>query len=83
MNSGQAMLEVKDWLLTLRPDLEDISPDLDLVTNRIVDSLAFVELVERLMELSGRELDVEAMPLESFQTLAAIRQHYLSCLDAA
>lgn len=83
MKADDALIEIKQWLLSLQPEFDDIPADYDLITNRVIDSLKFIELTERLQELTGRELDVETMEVPSFQTLAAIRQHYLACLDAA
>lgn len=82
MRSEQAVQTLRQWMLSLHPELSDITPDLDLITHRVVDSLAFVELVERLMELTGTELDMQTMPVDSFRTLEAIRRNYLAALDA-
>lgn len=82
MRSEQAVQTLRQWMLSLHPELSEIPPDLDLITHRVVDSLAFVELVERLMELTGTELDMQTMPVDSFRTLEAIRRNYLAALDA-
>lgn len=82
MSSQAALGVIKAWVLEKHPELDDISADVDLLTERLVDSLDFIDLVELLSELTGQDLDVSTLEAESFQTLAAIQRNFLTVLDA-
>ena len=69
---------VKNWLLAKNPKVEDIPLDLDLVENRLVDSLAFMDFVFFLEELVERELDTEVESVENFRTLRKIEANILT-----
>jgi acyl carrier protein len=82
MSSDAALGVVKAWVLEQHPGLEDIPVDVDLLTERLVDSLAFIDLVELLSELTGQDIDVSTLEAESIQTLAAIQRNFLAVLDS-
>jgi acyl carrier protein len=72
-----AIEEVKRWLLQRKPDLADLDPDLDLIENRVIDSLGFLDFVFFLEELTGRELQASAETVHHFRTLRAIEREIL------
>lgn len=81
---GSAIDQVRDWLLDYRPTLKedhpeiaDIGLDLDLIENRVIDSLGFMNFVFFLEELTGRELIAEAQSANSFRTLRIIDREIL------
>jgi acyl carrier protein len=69
--------QVKRWLLEKHPERDDIGLDLDLIENRVIDSLEFLDLVFLLEEIAGRELHVEAQSAQSFRTLRCIGESIL------
>lgn len=69
---------IKDWILAKHEDRTDIAPDEDLIENRLVDSLSFVEFVFLIEETSGREIDMDSLDINDLRTLAAIEKCYLS-----
>lgn len=69
--------EVKAWLLAKKPEAGDLDLDLDLIENRILDSLGFLEFLYFLEEVTGRELQVQAGTVNSFRTLRAIRDNII------
>ena len=69
--------EVKRWLLERKPEVGDLGPDFDLIDNRVIDSLSFLELVYFLEELTGRELQATAETVHQFRTLRAIQGNIL------
>lgn len=74
MTPGAAPIErVRGWLLERRPDLEEIDFDMDLIENRVIDSLGFLDFVFFLEELTGRELQAQLQSVASFRTLRAIQ----------
>ncbi len=70
--------QVKDWLKARRPELTDIDVDLDLIENRIIDSLGFTEFLFFLEEVSGREITTDAQTVNLFRTLRSIRDNILT-----
>ncbi|MER5310323.1 acyl carrier protein [Streptomyces sp. NPDC002773] len=69
---------VKSWILERHPEREDIAPDLDLIENRLIDSLSFVEFVFLLEQESGTAIQMETLEVESIRTLGAIEQHFFN-----
>lgn len=72
---------VRGWLLGRRPDLEEIDLDMDLIENRVIDSLGFLDFVFFLEELTGRELQTDLQSVSSFRTLRAIQGNILGMGD--
>lgn len=68
---------VEEWLLARRPELTAISLDLDLIENRVIDSLGFMEFLYFLEELVGCEIVFDAQSLNSFRTLRIIQENIL------
>lgn len=64
------------YLLGKRPDLTSIDPELDLVENRILDSLGFVNFLYVLEEQTGEEILMENVTPSDFRTINAIRKRF-------
>ena len=76
--STEDMLEgVRAWLLARKPEITDIDLDLDLIENRVVDSLSFIEFLYFLEELTGNNLQTQAQSLATFRSLRVIRDNIL------
>lgn len=67
---------VEQYLLAKRPDLTSIDPDLDLIENRILDSLSFVSFLYVIEEQTGREILLEDVTPDDFRTLSRIRKRF-------
>lgn len=63
---------VRPWILAKHPERSQIDRDEDLIVNRLIDSLSFVEFVFVIEESSGVAIDVDDIDLDEFRTLAAI-----------
>jgi acyl carrier protein len=74
MTEDPRLASVKDWLLSRKPELSNLDPDFDLIENRVIDSLSFLELVFFLEELTGRELKVTAETVNAFRSLHTIQK---------
>jgi acyl carrier protein len=72
-----AIAQVADWLLAKRPELGEIDLDMDLIENRIIDSLSFTDFIFFLEGLTGRELQTNAQSVHAFRTLRAIQDEIL------
>ncbi|MEU9865322.1 acyl carrier protein [Streptomyces sp. NPDC047971] len=75
---ADGLQQVKNWILERHPEREDIAPDLDLIENRLIDSLSFVEFVFLLEQESGRSIQMETLEVEEIRTLAAIGTHFFA-----
>ncbi|MFE3859970.1 acyl carrier protein [Streptomyces goshikiensis] len=69
--------QVVDWLLERNPTVEEIPEDLDLIENRLIDSLGFMEFVLLLEDLIGRELQLDQIDVDQFRTLRSLTHHFL------
>jgi acyl carrier protein len=69
---------LKDWILARNEGWTDIALDCDLIENRLVDSLSFVEFVFLIGETTGKEIDMDALDISDLRTLAAIGKRFLS-----
>ncbi|MEU8702592.1 acyl carrier protein [Streptomyces sp. NPDC091387] len=68
---------VVDWLRERNPTVEEIPEDLDLIENRLIDSLGFMEFILLLEDLIGRELQLDQIDVDQFRTLRSLREHFL------
>jgi hypothetical protein len=76
--AGAAIGRVKSWLRERKPEIGDFDLDYDLIENRVVDSLLFLEFFYFLEELVGRELQNGADVMKSFRTLRTIERDILN-----
>lgn len=53
-----------------------LAPDYDLIENRVLDSLAFVEFILMLEEHSGQEISIDSVSKEDFRTIDSIRKRF-------
>ena len=67
---------VVDYLRQCKPELGDLPADLDLIENRILDSLAFVEFLLLLEEHTGQEISIDSVSREDFRTIASIKRRF-------
>lgn len=67
---------VVEYLLARRPELGTIDPDYDLIDNRVLDSLGFVNFLYVLEEQTGREISLDQVSPEDFRTLRRIRARF-------
>jgi acyl carrier protein len=70
--------KLKTWIVDRHPDLTGIAPDVDLIENRLIDSLSFVEFLLVIEQLSGRPIDMGRPNLDQVRTLNAVGQHYFA-----
>jgi acyl carrier protein len=65
---------VLEYLLARNPEFSTIDDDLDLIENRIVDSLSFVNFLFVLEEATGRSISLDEVSPEDFRTLRRVRK---------
>ena len=54
---------------TVGPELGTIDPDFDLIENRVLDSLGFVNFLYVLEEQTGREISLDQASPEDFRAV--------------
>lgn len=70
--------QVTDWIRTRHPELTEIAPDCDLIDNRLIDSMAFLEFIVLIERLAGRPIEVETLNLDDFRSLASIERAFFA-----
>ncbi|MBV1948978.1 acyl carrier protein [Streptomyces sp. BV129] len=71
------MTKILTFIHQRNPEVGELKLDDDLIDRRAVDSLAFVEFLYLLEELSGETIDPEEIDVEDFRTLRAIDKRFL------
>lgn len=74
--TADALAFVAAYLLRRRPDLGSIDPDLDLIENRVLDSLGFVDFMYLLEEHTGEQVSLDTVCAEDFRTLNTIKARF-------
>ncbi|CAM5423329.1 MULTISPECIES: acetyl xylan esterase [Streptomyces] len=67
---------VREFILGRNPKLGQVPDELDLIDSRAINSLAFVEFIFLLEELTGEPIDPEDVDLDDFRTLNAIEARF-------
>ena len=77
MTGDARLASVKDWLLGRKPELTDLDLDFDLIENRVIDSLSFLEFLFFLEDLVGRELQATPETVNACRSLYTIQKEIL------
>lgn len=80
MNRGSSFDRLVHWLENKQESVPQIDIDLDLIENRVVDSLELMDFILMIEQLSGREIDIEETQLDTFRTLRSIRSTFFPAL---
>ncbi|MCL6296859.1 acyl carrier protein [Streptomyces kronopolitis] len=67
---------VREFILGRNPELGQVPEDLDLIDSRAINSLAFIEFIFLLEELTGESVDPEDVDLDDFRTVKAIEARF-------
>ncbi|MBA3771534.1 MAG: acyl carrier protein [Ramlibacter sp.] len=69
---------MRTWLTGRGFDPDTQAGDFDLIENRVIDSLHFMEFVLLLEQLTGRQILADGLTLDPFRTFNGIREHFLA-----
>ncbi|MFJ3203258.1 acyl carrier protein [Streptomyces sp. NPDC086989] len=69
---GESMETVIEFLRKLNSSVDTIDWDRDLIEARVLDSLAFVEFLLLMEELTGEPIDLAKTDVDNFRTLNRI-----------
>lgn len=75
------MVQVKQWVLQNNTSSTELLYETDLIENRIIDSLQFVEFILFLESITGKEVYTKNFNLESIRSLQAIELNYFKKED--
>lgn len=78
--NGNALETITQWLLKRKPELAHVPPDLDLIENRVIDSLSLVEFLFLLEQETGTSHDPEILEVDDFRTLRNIEKRFLTSI---
>jgi len=70
--------QIVAWISSRHPRIGHIDPDYDLIENRLIDSLGFVEFIILIEKLSGRTLSAADMNIHSLRSLANIERAFFN-----
>ncbi|GGV19559.1 hypothetical protein GCM10010260_69270 [Streptomyces filipinensis] len=76
--SVEPMQAVREFIVGRNPQLGELSEELDLIDSRAIDSLAFVEFIFLLEELTGQAIDPEDLDLDDFRTLRTLQLRFFT-----
>lgn len=70
--------KLEKWILQHNPELSQLDPELDLISNRLIDSLRFMELILFLEQITTKKIDTDLINLEDFRTLQNLSEKFLA-----
>lgn len=77
--TSSKMALIQEFIRSRNADLnKDIPSDFDLIDSRLINSLAFVEFIFLLEEITGDSIDPEELDVDDFRTLDAIESRFFS-----
>jgi acyl carrier protein len=68
--------KVEAFVKGKHPTLAELDPDTDLIENRLIDSLSFIEFVFLIEQLSGQSIPLETVNVDDFRTLNTIGRRF-------
>lgn len=69
--------KITDWILERHSDMTEIDLDADLIENRLIDSLAFVEFVFLIEQVSGKPVNTDTLEVDDLRSLRRISENFL------
>jgi hypothetical protein len=72
MNNDNGEAQVREVLSAFHEDLLNLPADVDLIDSRLINSLAFITFMQNLIDASGREPDLDAVPIAKLRTIEGL-----------
>lgn len=70
--------KVRQYIADKHNGLRQFGDDDDIIENRLIDSLQFVEFVLYLEELTGTAINMETINIEDFRTISKIESAFFA-----
>lgn len=75
--TDHAIQTLRQWISVRHPDHADIDEGVDLIQNKLIDSINYVEYILIIEELIGRDIPVTPDLVARTASLALVREHFL------
>jgi acyl carrier protein len=69
--------QLKAWIVSNNQNAANMELDTDIVENKFIDSLNFINFLVLVEELRGVEIPYDEVDLSRFRTLRAIKTNFL------
>ena len=66
------------WILAYHPSISTLPHTLDLIENRLIDSLRFTELILFIEQLTQTNIDMNTLDLADFKTIDSLSKRFLA-----
>jgi hypothetical protein len=74
MSASEGESRVRAVLAGFREELRDIPAGDDLIDSRLINSLTFITIIQSLIDISGRDPDLDAVPIASLRTISGLTE---------
>lgn len=64
--------KIKEYIAVRNVDMGQLENETDIIENRLIDSLQFVEFIMYIEEVGDIEVDMETLNIEDFRSLSSI-----------
>jgi len=78
MSNGNGEAQIRKVLSTFHEDLLTLPSHVDLIDSRLINSLAFITFMQQLIDVSGREPDLDAVPIAKLRTIEGLVEIFFS-----
>jgi hypothetical protein len=78
MSEQDGEAQVRKVLADFAPDVLDLPADEDLIDSRLINSLTFITCIQNLIDVSGREPDLDAVPIERLRTIGGLTEVFFA-----
>jgi hypothetical protein len=72
MSNDNGEAQVREVLSVFHKDLLDLPADVDLIDSRLINSLAFITFMQDMIDASGREPDLDSVPIAKLRTIGGL-----------
>jgi acyl carrier protein len=70
--------QVTKWILARHQEVQAIDADYDLIDNRLIDSLGFLEFIILIERLTGKSIEIDTINIDNFRSLRSIEQSFFA-----
>jgi acyl carrier protein len=67
---------IREWLQRRIATAMELPLDYDLIANRAIDSLQFMEFIMLIEEVSGRPIDLNEVNVDNFRSIGVILEAF-------
>lgn len=83
MSNDNGEAQVREVLSTFHADLLNLPADVDLIDSRLINSLAFITFMQNMIDASGREPDLDSVPIAKLRTIEGLVEIFFGADEPA